>query len=186
LPGQIRAVNATASSFNGVTYGPLNAIDGIESTSSFWGTNSILGLPQWLKIDLGVIANIDRVDTHFYDGTLRVYTYSMDVSADNVSWTTVVPSKTGSGYVSDSFSQIAARYVRIAVTNNTANTAAHIEEVRVFLFEDISTPNSQFQIIESISNTIVINNTLDRVLTKASIPLSNKASLSLIAKSSAE
>ncbi len=135
LPGQIPAVNATASSFNGITYGPLNAIDGIESTSSFWGTASILSLPQWLKIDLGFMANIDRVDTHFYDGNQRVYTYYMDVSADNVSWTTVVASKTGSGIVSDTFSQIAARYVRITVINNTANTAAHIEEVRVFQAE---------------------------------------------------
>jgi hypothetical protein len=68
------------------------------------------------------------VDTHFYDGNPRVYTYSMDVSVDNVSWTTVVPSKTGSSIVSDAFSQIAARYVRLTVTNNTANTAAHMRK----------------------------------------------------------
>jgi hypothetical protein len=153
LPGQIRAINATASSFNGVTYGPLNAIDGVESTSSFWGTNSIMGLPQWLKIDLGFAANIDRVDTHFYDGTSRVYTYFMDLSVDNVSWITVVPSKNGSGIVSDAFSNITARYVRITVTNNTANTAAHIEEVRVFQAVSIPTPIWQFKIIDSIDNT---------------------------------
>jgi hypothetical protein len=150
--GQIRAVNATASSFNGDTYGPLNAIDGVESTSSYWGTASILGLPQWLKIDLGFAANIDRVDTHFYDGSQRVYTYSMDVSADNVSWITVVPSKTGIGIVSDNFSQTTARYVRINVTNNTANTAAHIEEVRVFQAADILTPTLNINIVDSTNN----------------------------------
>ena len=153
LSGQIRAVNATASSFNGDTYGPLNAIDGVESTSSFWGTASILGLPQWLKIDLGFAANISRVDTHFYDGNPRVYTYTMDVSVDNVSWITIVPSKNCSGIVSDTFSQITARYVRITVTNNTANTAAHIEEVRVFQAADTLTPTLNIKMVDSVNNS---------------------------------
>ena len=41
LPGsQIPAVTATASSYNGLTYGPLNAIDNIESTTNYWGTSA--------------------------------------------------------------------------------------------------------------------------------------------------
>ena len=40
----------------------------------------------------------------------------------------VVPTKTGSSIVADMFNQVTARYVRITVTGNTANTAAHIEE----------------------------------------------------------
>ena len=34
--------------------------------------------------------------------------------------------------VADMFNQVTARYVRITVTGNTANTAAHIEEIKVY------------------------------------------------------
>ena len=133
VPGsQIRAVTATASSFNGESYGPLNAIDGVESTSNYWGTAAVFGLPQWLRIDLGSAVSISQVVTHFYDGNDRTYTYYVDVSVDGFSWTSVVATKAGSGVVTDTFSPVYARYVRLTVTGNTANTAAHIEEIKVF------------------------------------------------------
>jgi hypothetical protein len=133
VPGsQILAVTATASSFNGETYGPLNAIDKVESTSNYWGTAAVSGLPQWLKVDLGSAVSISRVVTHFYDGSTRTYTYNFDVSADGSSWTSVVANETGSGVVTDTFSPVYARYIRITVTGNTANTAAHIEEIKVY------------------------------------------------------
>ena len=34
--------------------------------------------------------------------------------------------------VTDTFNQVSARYVRTTVTGNTANTAAHIEEIKVY------------------------------------------------------
>jgi hypothetical protein len=133
LPGsQISAVTATASSYNGITYGPLNAIDGLESNSNYWGTAAINGLPQWLRLDLGFAASINQVVTHFYDGNVRIYTYYIEASFDGSSWTTIVPTKTASSIVTDTFNQITARYVRITVTGNTANTAAHIEEIKVY------------------------------------------------------
>ena len=132
VSNQIAAVSATASSYNGVAYGPLNAIDGIESNSNYWGTAAASGLPQWLKVDLGSAVSISQVVTHFYDGSTRTYTYYVDVSVDGSSWTPVVSTKTGNGIVTDIFSQVYARYVRITVTGNTANTAAHIEEFKVF------------------------------------------------------
>ncbi len=142
LPGsQIVAVIATASSFNGGSYGPLNAIDGVESNSNYWGTAAVFGLPQWLKIDLGFAASISQVVTHFYDGNARTYTYYIEVSADGSSWTPVVSTRTGSGIVTDTFSQVYARYVRITVTGNTANTAAHIEEIKVFQSTGTPTPS---------------------------------------------
>ena len=135
---QIPVVSATASSYNGITYGPQNAIDGIESTSNFWGTWAGLGLPQWLQLDLGSAKSVNQVVTHFYDGDGRVYTYNIQVSSDGSSWSTVVPSKTGSSIVTDAFPSVTCRYVRITVTGNTANTAAHIEEIKVF--QDNGTP----------------------------------------------
>ncbi len=82
---QIHAVTATASSYNGAGREPLNAIDGIESNSNYWGTAAVLGLPQWLIVDLGFVASINQVVTHFYDGNTRSYTYNIDVSADGSS-----------------------------------------------------------------------------------------------------
>ena len=133
LPGsQISAVTAIASSYNGLTFGPLNAIDGIESNSNYWGTAGTSGLPQWLRIDPGFATSINQVVTHFYDGNVRIYTYYIEASFDGSSWTIVVPTKTGSSIVADMFNQVTARYVRITVTGNTANTAADIEEIKVY------------------------------------------------------
>jgi hypothetical protein len=127
----IPVVAATASSYNG-PYTPQMAIDGIESTSNYWGTSASLGLPQWLQLDLGSVVTINEVYTHFYDGDARVYTYYIQTSTDGSAWTTVVSSKTGSSAVTDTFSDVSARYIRITVTDNTANTAAHIEQAKVY------------------------------------------------------
>jgi hypothetical protein len=89
-------------------------------------------VPQWLRLDLGRVYGINTVTTHFYDGDVRTYTYYIQVSNDSSSWTTIVSTKTGSGSVTDTFSQVGARFVRITVTANTANPAAHIEEIKVY------------------------------------------------------
>lgn len=128
----IPITTATASSYNGITYGPLKAIDGIESTSNYWGTWSGSGLPQWLKLDLGTTNSFNQVVTHFYDGDARVYTYYIETSTDGNTWTNIVPTKTGTSTITDTFSTATGRYVRITVTSDTANTAAHIEEIKVF------------------------------------------------------
>jgi hypothetical protein len=148
VPGfQIPAVSASASSFNGESYGPLNAIDGVESSSNYWGTVAVSGLPQWLKVDLGSAASICQVVTHFYDGSTRTYSYYVDVSVDGSSWTTVVSTKTASGIVTDTFAQVSARYVRVTVTGNTANTAAHIEEIKIYQSTVNPTPTPSSSVI---------------------------------------
>ena len=140
-PGaQIPAISATASTYNGITYEPQNAIDNIETTTNYWGTSATNGLPQWLKIDLGTTNTIGQIITHFYDGNTRTYTYHIETSNDALTWTTIVPTKTASGIVTDTFTQVNARYVRITVTGNTANTAAHIEEIKIYQSTGIPTP----------------------------------------------
>jgi len=91
-----------------------------------------LGLPQWLQLDLGTQVSINEIVTHFYDGTSRVYTYYIQVSSDGSNWYTVVSTKTGSSTVTDTFNSVTCRYVQVVVTGNTANTAAHIEQVTVY------------------------------------------------------
>jgi hypothetical protein len=131
------AVSSVTASSNDGCYVPNMAIDGIENPSNYWGTNAQVPqgrVPQWLKLDLGSVHRINTVTTHFYDGSVRTYTYYLEVSNDTSSWTTIVPTKTGSGSVTDTFSQVGTRFVRITITANTANPAAHIEEIKVYGF----------------------------------------------------
>jgi hypothetical protein len=133
---RIAVSSVTASSSDGC-YVPNMAIDGIENPSNYWGTNAQVPqgrVPQWLKLDLGGVRRINTVTTHFYDGSVRTYTYYLEVSNDGSSWTTIVSTKTGRGSVTDTFSQVGARFVRITITANTANLAAHIEEIKVYGF----------------------------------------------------
>jgi hypothetical protein len=128
---KIPVYGVTASSYSG-THTPNLSTDGIESTANYWGTTSILGLPQWLQLDLGSQTSVSQIITHFYDGDSRTYTYYIQVSTDGSSWTTTVSTKTGKSVVTDTFAQTTCRYVRITITGNTANLAAHIEEIKVY------------------------------------------------------
>lgn len=124
--------SVSASSIDGA-HTPELAIDGVESTSNYWGTDAtVTQLPQWLQVDLRSPISISKITTHFYDGDVRTYTYHIDVSTDGTSWDTVVPTKSGSGSVTDTFAETTARYVKITVTGNTANDAAHIEEIKIY------------------------------------------------------
>ena len=129
---QVPINGVTASIYNGLAYNPGMAIDGTPSTSNYWDSGSSNGLPQSLTLDLWSLTTINQVTTHFYDGTSRAYTYYIQVSADGSSWTTVVPTKSGSGVVTDKFSPVEARFVNITITGNTANTAAQIEQISVY------------------------------------------------------
>jgi hypothetical protein len=138
----IDPASVTASSYDG-NQTPDLAVDGIESTSNYWGTNPQIlegQVPQWLNIDLRSSVSISKINTHFYDGDGRTYTYYIEASTDNSSWMTIVPLKTGKGSVTDTFPETTARYVRITVTSNTANKGAHIEEIKIYHETTLSLP----------------------------------------------
>ncbi|MDB6113059.1 MAG: hypothetical protein JWQ62_4 [Lacunisphaera sp.] len=68
----------------------------------------------------------------------RTYTYNIQISSDNVSWRTVVPKKSSGkaagfpGYLSDSLSAVAARYVRINGYDNSQGSGwIAIREVKL-------------------------------------------------------
>lgn len=128
---QVPVHGITASSYYNSSYNPGKAIDGIETPSNYWGTDSSALLPQWLTLDLWNQTIINQVTTHFYDFNTRTYTYYVEASTDGSSWFTVVSAKSGSGLVTDTFPQVTARFVRLTVTGNSANTAAHVEEIEV-------------------------------------------------------
>jgi hypothetical protein len=128
---KIAISSATASSYSS-THTPNLAIDGIESTANYWGTTSANGLPQWLQLNLGTQTNINQIITHFYDRDSRTYTYNIQASTDGSTWNTIVATKTGKSIVTNTFTQTTAKYIRITITGNTAYSAAHIEEVKIY------------------------------------------------------
>ena len=128
---QIPIVGVTASSYLS-GYSPDKAVDGNDSSlSNYWGTGNS-GSPQWLKLDLWSPVPVNRITTHFFDGDLRNYSYSIDVSIDGSTWTSVVALKIASGNVTDNFDVVMARYVRLNVVGSSANSAAAVEETKVF------------------------------------------------------
>jgi hypothetical protein len=131
---KVAVSSTTASSSEGINT-PNRAIDGIETTSNYWGTNALATagqLPQWLQLDIGTQTTISQIITHFYDGDSRTYTYYIQASTDGSTWNTIVPTKTDKSIVTDAFTQITARYIRINIIGNTANLAAHIGEVKIY------------------------------------------------------
>jgi hypothetical protein len=115
---------ATASSFQA---GNEVAKGNDGSLTTRW-TASSATFPQWWKVDLGASNSLNRVDINWYNSSGRSYKYKIEVSTDNVSFTTVVD-KTGNttnGNTSDSFTAT-GRYVRITVTGASAGWASAYE-----------------------------------------------------------
>jgi beta-galactosidase len=115
---------ATASSFQA---GNEVAKGNDGSTSTRWAASGAT-FPQWWKVDLGASYSLSRVDINWYNSATRSFKYKIEVSTDNVTFTTVVD-KTGNttmGDTSDSFSAT-GRYVRITITGASAGWASAYE-----------------------------------------------------------
>jgi hypothetical protein len=134
MSSQIPVISVRASSYdlNGGGHPPTMAVDGDEYT--YWGTDTIFNpgnLPQWLKLDLGSSRTVNKTIIQFptVDGT---YTYEVATSTDNVSFTTVVTSRTGSGTVTNTFTSHSARYIRLTITANTVANTTHVNDFSVY------------------------------------------------------
>ncbi|MCU6711276.1 discoidin domain-containing protein [Paenibacillus sp. J5C_2022] len=122
---------ATASSsFEGFGWGTAKAVDGARSSdaSSYgWSSNSNLTMnhTEWINVDLGTGRTINRVDLYPRNDGTNIgagfpENFTIQVSADNVNWTTVV---TRTGYAvpgnavqTFAFASQNARYVKIEGT----------------------------------------------------------------------
>jgi hypothetical protein len=108
-----------------------NANDG--STTTRWAASAAT-YPQWWRVDLGANKSLSRLDTSWYSSANRAYKYKIEVSTDDISYSTVVDNtgNTTFGDTSNSFTAT-ARYVRITVTGCTAGGAfASAFEFKVF------------------------------------------------------
>jgi len=134
-PGVNIALNkaSSASSSDG-SYPATKAFDG--STSSYWRSGSISSsnITQWLRVDLGVVQTVGRAMVRWKD-TYFAKRYELQVSNNDVDWTTVYSNPSGvAGNADFSFTPALARYVRVYMTLNNAGT------YRIYEFEVYSGP----------------------------------------------
>nr|WP_258398270.1 discoidin domain-containing protein [Micromonospora noduli] len=100
----------TSSVEPGSTHVAGNAVDG--NTATRWG--SAYADPQWISVDLGVSRTLDRVRLTWEAAYARAY--QIQVSPDNVTWSTVHTTTTGDGGVDDIAISATGRYLRVQGT----------------------------------------------------------------------
>lgn len=124
------AASASSSEWNPFTsYEPSRAVDGSSSTrwaSGNWGTS-----PQWLQVDLGAVASVDRVSVQWEAAAAKAY--EVQVSTDGSTWSTVWSTTSGDGGLDAAmFDATDARYVRVLCTERTTKYGYSITELGVF------------------------------------------------------
>ncbi|WP_204070786.1 discoidin domain-containing protein, partial [Sphaerisporangium krabiense] len=130
IPAPNLALNKPATAQSSEAGHPAGlAVD--SDTGSYWAT---WPLPGWWQVDLQDVYRLSNITvTNYYlDG--RYYKYNVQVSTDGTTWTTVGTKDTTSPATSkgDSYPlAAAARYVRVTITQNSANPSGHITNVVV-------------------------------------------------------
>jgi len=105
-------------------------------TETFWATDVGIDSDPWWQVDLENAAFITRVTVVPYYGDHRYYGFTVETSLDGVTYDLVADHRDNTlpavqqGYVCG-FDKRLARYVRIKLTANSANTGRHLVEVMV-------------------------------------------------------
>lgn len=108
-----------------------------RDTNAFWATDVQADADPWWQVDLEKPARIGRVVIVSYFGDERHYGYTVQTSLDGQTWEVVVDQhenqqpSTRSGYEC-TFPPRDARFVRITLPHNSANTGRHLVEVGVY------------------------------------------------------
>jgi hypothetical protein len=91
--------------------------------------------PQWVQVDLGQTYSVNKTEIDPYND--RAYQYKIETSTDDINYTLAVDqtnNTTGGSLLTDTFTDVDARYVRLTVTgvHNCSGCWAGINEFRVF------------------------------------------------------
>lgn len=116
----------TASSVEGAAWAAGNAVDGDSSTR--WSSG--FADPQWIRVDLGELWTISRVQVEWEHA--HATEYRIDVSADGTKWTTIFRTDSGTGGTVTAEKKAEARYVRMYGTARVGRYGYSIQELRVF------------------------------------------------------
>jgi len=123
----ISSVKASSSDSG---YPPSNVLDNDRSTR--WSSPTV---GSWIQVDLGTTKNICSVDIAWWKGNERQYDFVIATSTDGTTFTNkLTSSSSGTTLNSEKYiiGSTNARYIRVTVNGNTANTYAHITELDVF------------------------------------------------------
>ncbi len=128
-PAAVRVVMVSASGDDG--HEPANTEDADLDTR--WSDE---GDGTWISYDLGSAQTVGSVALAWYQGDARVFTFDVQVSSNNSSWTTVLSKRQTSGSTigleTYNFADTSARYVRIVGHRNTKNAWTSISETQIF------------------------------------------------------
>ncbi|WP_245984335.1 discoidin domain-containing protein [Streptomyces tateyamensis] len=117
---------ATASSTENAGSPASAAVDG--DTTTRW--SSAFSDPQWLQVDLGASATIDKVVLNWEAAYGKAY--QIQTSADGVNWTTVYSTTTGAGGVETLTVAGTGRYVRMNGTARATQYGYSLYEFQVY------------------------------------------------------
>jgi hypothetical protein len=126
--GVNRALNrpATASSTESASYPASYAVDG--NTGTRW--SSAFSDPQWIQVDLGSSYAINRVRLNWE--TAYANAYSIQVSNDAASWTSIYSRTSGAGGINDLAVTGTGRYVRMYGTTRATAYGYSLWEFEVY------------------------------------------------------
>jgi hypothetical protein len=116
----------TASSVENAGTPAANATDG--NTGTRW--SSAFSDPQWLEVDLGATATVDRVVLTWEAAFATAF--QIQTSTDNVNWTSIFSTTTGSGGTQTLTVAGSGRYVRMFGTTRGTQFGYSLWEFQVF------------------------------------------------------
>ncbi len=130
-----------------------NANDGDEGTS--WGTKDE-GNEEWLRVDLEASQTIGRAIIK-WSGSRFAPDYELQVSDDEVNWTTVYATDAGAeGEQEFEFAQTTARYVRLYVLSFNSGAVA-VMELEVYAGPATAKRRAQNAVVEALPTEFALH-----------------------------
>jgi hypothetical protein len=120
---------------------PKNVIDNKITTR--WSNE---GAGSWITLDLGEKKTVCRADIAWYKGLMRVNDFVIAASTDGSSFTNIYSGKSsGKTTFAEkySFTETAARYIKITVNDSTDTDWASITEIDVYGYAQTGTGNTE-------------------------------------------
>lgn len=117
---------SSASSLQSSSYPAAAAFD--ENPTTRWSSAS--SDPQWIEVDLGSVQNIARVWLNWENAFAQ--SYSIQLSPDSNTWTTVYTTTNGPGSINDLAAAGSGRYVRMYGTKRGTSYGDSLWEFEVY------------------------------------------------------
>ena len=128
----------TACSASLPQYPAQLANDGFRSnTGRYWATDVQQDEECWWQVDLDMPTQVGRVIVVLYYGDERDYAFTVETSLDGAAWNMAAdfredPRRATREGTTCRFEPRSVRFIRVTVTDNSANTGRHLVEVMAY------------------------------------------------------